>query len=492
MAILSDHQEDQDSNKNRDIQQTTAMEEEEKRTKLGPNKGNGVDMENYSWTQNLQEVSIHVPVPQGAGSKLVLCDIKKNYVKVRLKSQPLVIDRELFQSVKVDDSFWSLEDKTTITLPLTKNNGSDWWKSLLKGGPDIDTQKAEPEASKLSDLDSETRASVEKMMFEQRQKQLGLPTSEEIEKQKLLKQFMAQHPDTNFSQGKIMLYVAAKISKKTGIHQSWLNQKQANCLAFTDAGASTHPPPIFFLVRDFEFPRDVAACFLFKWTKVQQRKRKTIQKAQSGWKGTKSSDKTEPSNNERGKLSRKLNLAGRERNRQTKQLVQTSSNVEKTNKKRCRWLIQTVAGRNDVLGTQQPLQKIKTNSSRKPTELTTGTASKLSDLDSETRAAVEKMMFDQRQKELGLPSTIATMLWCSHCTGYGQPLCQDDFLSCSGCGKVLSMLNWQRRFKTRNSRIKRTKRRRRTIQETDDESCVTGESSGNIDDGLSDKAEMPK
>lgn len=56
------------------------------------------------------------------------------------------------------------EDQSAVSILLTKHDQLEWWKSLVKGDPEIDTQKVEPESSKLSDLDPETRQTVEKMM----------------------------------------------------------------------------------------------------------------------------------------------------------------------------------------------------------------------------------------------------------------------------------------------------------------------------------------
>ena len=52
-------------------------------------------------------------------------------------------------------------------MTLTKAEGMHWWRSVVAGDPEIDVQAVEPENSKLSDLDPETRQTVEKMMVRQ-------------------------------------------------------------------------------------------------------------------------------------------------------------------------------------------------------------------------------------------------------------------------------------------------------------------------------------
>jgi len=49
-------------------------------------------LEKYSWTQELSEVNITVPVPQGTKSMFVVCEIEKNHLKVALKGQTPIID----------------------------------------------------------------------------------------------------------------------------------------------------------------------------------------------------------------------------------------------------------------------------------------------------------------------------------------------------------------------------------------------------------------
>lgn len=166
--------------------------------KAVPSKDNGGKGKNHTWSQTLREVTLIIPVRPGVRARDLKVEIKPNHLTVKYANGETLVDGELYKRVVVDDCCWQMEDTKegrNMVVYLLKHNTMEWWSCVLKGEEEIDLTKVEPENANMKDLDPETRAQVEKMMYDQRQKELGLPTSEDRQKQALINKIIEKNPE---------------------------------------------------------------------------------------------------------------------------------------------------------------------------------------------------------------------------------------------------------------------------------------------------------
>ncbi|TVY52283.1 Nuclear movement protein nudC [Lachnellula suecica] len=161
----------------------------------------------YKWTQTIGDLDVTLEIPGNLKARDLVVDIKKKKLLLGIKNQDPIISGDLPHEIHVDESTWTLVSSPSGTkvleLHLDKANKMEWWSHVVTSAPKIDVTKITPENSKLSDLEGETRGMVEKMMYDQRQKEMGQPTSDEQKKVDMLEKFKKQHPEMDFSKAKM-------------------------------------------------------------------------------------------------------------------------------------------------------------------------------------------------------------------------------------------------------------------------------------------------
>ncbi|ORM41158.1 Protein arginine N-methyltransferase 8 [Babesia sp. Xinjiang] len=176
------------------------VEEKEPKNILGAGRpiGNGGRNKWYVWTQTLAGVDLSAKVPPGTTSKSIKVDISTNKLHVYCKGE-LLFGGDLYESIKSEDCYWTLLDGKTLQINMEKRNQVQWWPCVIKGHPEIDVRKIMPENSKLSELDPETRVTVEKMMLDQKHHGESSATSALMSQLEALQRFKEAHPELDFS-----------------------------------------------------------------------------------------------------------------------------------------------------------------------------------------------------------------------------------------------------------------------------------------------------
>ena len=100
-------------------------------------------------------------------------------IKLQGQEEPL-LEGEFYDRIKVEDSFWSVEDNNFLLLNLDKAR-EGIWGTVLKGDREIDTKRAD-NAKRLDEFDLETQGHLQKVLYEQNRKLRGLPTTDEQKK----------------------------------------------------------------------------------------------------------------------------------------------------------------------------------------------------------------------------------------------------------------------------------------------------------------------
>ncbi|KAI6659993.1 NudC domain-containing protein 3-like [Oopsacas minuta] len=147
---------------------------------------NGGVTDTYRWSQTLTELDVLVDLPVVSKAKDVTVIIQNTHLKVTVKKpegEIVLIEGDLPHKVLTDSSLWMVEGGVVhVSLDKAKER---MWGHVFEGEEEIDLTKVDA-IKEVSDLDTESHAAINRVMFDQHQKMQGKPQSHELETYEML------------------------------------------------------------------------------------------------------------------------------------------------------------------------------------------------------------------------------------------------------------------------------------------------------------------
>jgi hypothetical protein len=160
-----------------------------------PYKCGGVT-EKYLWNQTLVDMIISIPMPTTMTKDKINVKFSEDHCHISIKGEE---DKPILHGkwhdridvrpglTQVYETIWTLEEyegNKVMNVFLSKfHDFQVWWDCVVEGEPKIDTGKVSPEESNMQYMDDDIKAEVDKAMYDQRQRALGLPTIEQQQNQ---------------------------------------------------------------------------------------------------------------------------------------------------------------------------------------------------------------------------------------------------------------------------------------------------------------------
>lgn len=154
-----------------------------------PDCYNGATRDSYTWSQTIKDIDIRVKVPPNVRTaKDLKVVVDRRRIQITLKTDgttALYFDGTLCWDILKDATVWTLHPKENHIHFCLDKVQERWWEAAFEGEDKINTRKIDC-SRPMHELDEEAQAKIHQLMYDERCKRQGLPTSDQQKVQNML------------------------------------------------------------------------------------------------------------------------------------------------------------------------------------------------------------------------------------------------------------------------------------------------------------------